>query len=77
MDKVEVEVQELEAMYQVLDTLYSFCLAQDLSNQYKNLSGSLKRSPLTAQTRRVADRVAVLLAQARPEDDEDDVPEEQ
>lgn len=77
-DVIEVDLDDLEAIYQTVATLHSFCLSQDLGNQFKTLATTVKRSPLTAMAKRAEDRLAGYIAEAtRAEEEEaEDVPQE-
>lgn len=68
-----MEIRELEQVYDTLDTLVGFCISQDLSNQYKNMSASLRKSHLTIAAEAARDIVGSALT---PESGEDNVQEE-
>lgn len=46
-DEIVVLKEDLEELKSTLETLYNFSLAQDLSNQYKNMSNRLIESKIT------------------------------
>ena len=65
---VEVYEQDLEDLVMTLNTIYHFCLSQDLANQYKNLSNSVQLSPLTKQVRKMINRFDGYLKDAQADD---------
>lgn len=71
--EIPVVYEDLESIHRTLDTLYSFCLSQDLSNQYKNVSNRLQASPLTKHAEQARDRVFGYMQYAV---EDDDVPQE-
>jgi hypothetical protein len=58
---IEVYEEDLETVLNVLNSVYHFCLSNDLFNQYKNLSNTVQLSPLTKEVRKASNRVKGLL----------------
>ena len=82
--EISIYEEDAEVILTTLNSVYHYCLSYDLFNQYKNLSNSVQRSPLTKQVERCRNRMQSILDEhemARNEtaiDGEvEDVPEEQ
>lgn len=69
IEPIGVYEQDLEDLLMTLNTIYHFCLSQDLSNQYKNLANNVQLSPLTKQVKKMATRVQGYLDDAKAEAD--------
>lgn len=75
-DEIPVTYEDLESIHRTLSTLHSFCLSQDLSNQYKNVSNRLQSSPLTRHAEQARDRVFGYMQYTVDEEEGEDVPTE-
>lgn len=67
--EIPVTYEDLEGVHRTLSTLHSFCLSQDLVNQYKNVSNRLQASPLTKHAEQARDRIFGYMQYAIEDDD--------
>jgi hypothetical protein len=68
---LEIEQEDMQAIYAALENLHGFQICQDLQTQYRNLTTlKLKPSKLTNQAKKAMDIAYNCMIQKTEEDDD-------